>query len=51
MLVYVGLILATVLVAQPGPAAAERLSTVSPVVIDSDTPAIRVGSLIQRSDI
>ncbi len=49
--VYVGLFAAVVLVAQTGPAAAQQTVSLSPVVIDSDAPALTVDSLIRRSDI
>jgi hypothetical protein len=51
MIVYAGLVFATVLIAQPAPMTSREMATVSPVVIDDDAPALISNSLSQRSDI
>ncbi len=49
--VYVGLLVAVVLVAQTGSAAPQNTANLSPVVIDGAAPALTIDSLIKRSDI
>lgn len=51
MIIYAGLVLATILIANTEPRTSKEMATVSPVVIDTDASALVLNSLIQRSDI
>lgn len=49
--VYAALIAAVVFASQSGATAPRELSALSPVILGGDAPALRVESVVRRSDI